>query len=124
MICDLRHTFAVHCAQAGGPLPRIQKLLGHASPVMTMRYMKPAPEAYFVEDAARIAASIQGTGAGGGTRSPGGDCAGKYQVGLTMSATNFATTRQYESVTPVPADLFKSLARNSLRAVSGAVAKW
>jgi integrase len=63
-IHDLRHTFAVRCAQAGVPLPPIQKLLGHASPVMTMRYMKHAPEAYFVEDAARIAASIQGTGIG------------------------------------------------------------
>lgn len=63
-IHDLRLTFAVPCAQAGVPLPRIQKLLGHASLVMTMRYMKHAPEAYFVEDAARIAASIQGTGAG------------------------------------------------------------
>jgi hypothetical protein len=60
----------------------------------------------------------------GGTRSPGGDCAGKYQVGLTMSATNFATTRPYESVMPVPADLSKSVSKNSLRAVSGAVAKW
>ena len=122
-IHDLRHTFADHYAQPGVPLPRTQKLLGHASPVMTMRYMRNAPEAYFVEDAARIAANSRGQGRDG-TRNPGGDCARKYQVGLTMSATNFATTRQYESVTPVPADLFKSLARNSLRAVSGAVAKW
>jgi integrase len=59
-IHDLRHTFGVHCAQSGVPLPRLQKLLGHASPVMTMRYMKHAPEAYFAEDAARVAASLQG----------------------------------------------------------------
>jgi integrase len=59
-IHDLRHTFGVHCAQAGVPLPRLQKLMGHASPVMTMRYMKHAPEAYFAEDAARLAASLQG----------------------------------------------------------------
>jgi integrase len=59
-IHDLRHTFGVHCAQAGVPLPRLQKLLGHASPVMTMRYMKHAPESYFAEDAARVAASLQG----------------------------------------------------------------
>lgn len=58
---DLRHTFGVHCAQAGVPLPRLQKLLGHASPTMTMRYMKHAPEAYFAEDAARVAASMCGT---------------------------------------------------------------
>ncbi|HXB27475.1 MAG TPA: site-specific integrase [Gemmatimonadaceae bacterium] len=59
-IHDLRHTFGVHCAQAGVPLPRLQKLMGHASPVMTMRYMKHAPESYFAEDAARLAASLQG----------------------------------------------------------------
>jgi integrase len=63
-IHDLRHTFAVHCAQAGVPLPRIQKLLGHATAVMTMRYMKHAPEAYFAEDAARIAKSMRGEGVG------------------------------------------------------------
>jgi len=28
---DLRHTFALHAAQAGVPIPRIQKLLGHAT---------------------------------------------------------------------------------------------
>jgi hypothetical protein len=59
-IHDLRHTFAVHCAHAGVPLPRLQKLLGHSSPLMTMRYMKHAPEAYFAEDAARVAASLTG----------------------------------------------------------------
>lgn len=59
-IHDLRHTFAVHCAHAGVPLPRLQRLLGHSSPLMTMRYMKHAPEAYFAEDAARVAASLQG----------------------------------------------------------------
>ena len=49
-------------AQAGVPLPRIQKLLGHASAHMTLRYMKHAPEAYFEEDAARIAGAIAGIG--------------------------------------------------------------
>ena len=29
---DLRHTFGVHWVQAGLPLPRLQKLLGHATP--------------------------------------------------------------------------------------------
>jgi len=80
-IHDLRHTFAVHCAQAGVPLPRIQKILGHASPVMTMRYMKHAPEAYFVEDAARIAANIRGTGAGVQPRSSGGEFVGYLLLG-------------------------------------------
>jgi integrase len=59
-IHDLRHTFGVHCAQAGVPIARLQKLLGHASPHMTLRYMKHAPESYFAEDAARVAASLTG----------------------------------------------------------------
>jgi integrase len=62
-IHDLRHTFGVHLAQAGVPLPRIQKLMGHASPVMTMRYMAHAPESYFQEDAARLTASMSATAA-------------------------------------------------------------
>ena len=57
---DLRHTFAVHAAQSGVPIPRIQKLLGHATVAMAMRYMKHAPEAYFAEDAARVAGSLTG----------------------------------------------------------------
>jgi len=47
-----------HRAQAGVPIARLQKLLGHASPHMTLRYMKHAPESYFAEDAAKVAASI------------------------------------------------------------------
>jgi integrase len=54
------HTFGVHCAQAGVPIVRLQKLLGHASPAMTMRYMSHAPESYFAEDAAKLAASLSG----------------------------------------------------------------
>ena len=57
---DLRHTFAVHAAQSGVPIPRIQKLLGHATVAMAIRYMKHAPEAYFAEDAARVAGSLTG----------------------------------------------------------------
>ena len=57
---DLRHTFAVHAIQAGLPLPRLQKLLGHARPAMMMRYARHAGEGYFTEDAARIAASLSG----------------------------------------------------------------
>lgn len=59
-IHDLRHTFGVHCAQAGIPIVRIQRLLGHATPLMALRYMKHAPENYFAEDAARVAASLTG----------------------------------------------------------------
>ena len=60
-IHDLRHTFGVHAAQAGIPLPRLQKLMGHATPNMTMRYAAHAPTNYFAEDAARIAASMDGS---------------------------------------------------------------
>lgn len=55
-----RGTFGVHAAQSGVPIVRLQKLMGHAAPYMTLRYMKHAPEAYFAEDAARIAGSIAG----------------------------------------------------------------
>lgn len=57
---DLRHTFAVHAAQSGVPIPRIQKLLGHSTVAMAMWYMKHAPEAYFAEDAAKVAGSLTG----------------------------------------------------------------
>ncbi|HEX4632732.1 MAG TPA: site-specific integrase [Gemmatimonadales bacterium] len=57
---DCRHTFGVHCAQAGVPIVRLQKLLGHSTPAMALRYMKHAPEAYFTEDAAKVAASLTG----------------------------------------------------------------
>jgi integrase len=35
---DLRHTFATRLVQAGVDLYKVQKLLGHRSPVMTQRY--------------------------------------------------------------------------------------
>jgi integrase len=59
-IHDARHTFGVHAAQAGVPIVRLQKLLGHATAVMTMRYMKHAPEAYMDQDSAAIAAHMAG----------------------------------------------------------------
>ena len=57
---DARHTFAVHAAQAGIPIVRLQRLLGHADPTMTLRYMKHPPEAYMDQDAAAIAAHMGG----------------------------------------------------------------
>ena len=71
-IHDLRHTLGVHCVQAGVPIVRLQKLLGHASPHMTVRYMKHAQESYFTEDAAKVAGGYQrgaepGSGGTGGT---------------------------------------------------------
>jgi integrase len=59
-IHDARQTFGVHAAQAGVPIVRLQKLLGHATPVMTMRYMKHAPEAYIDQDGAAISAHMEG----------------------------------------------------------------
>lgn len=38
-----RHTFATRLVLAGVPLPTVQRLLGHASVVTTMRYAHPAP---------------------------------------------------------------------------------
>ena len=35
---DLRHTFASHFIMKTGNLPALQKILGHASPMMTQRY--------------------------------------------------------------------------------------
>lgn len=61
-IHDARHTYAVHAAQAGVPIVRLQKLLGHSTPLMTLRYMRHAPEAYLDDDAAEIAAHMAGEG--------------------------------------------------------------
>lgn len=57
---DARHTFAVHAMMAGVPLPRLQKLLGHSTPIMSLRYMGHAPEAFLDEDAAAVASHLSG----------------------------------------------------------------
>jgi len=41
---DLRHTFATRLVQAGVDLYKVQRLLGHKSPVMTQRYAHHSPE--------------------------------------------------------------------------------
>ncbi len=41
---DLRHTFATRMVQAGIDLYKVQRLLGHKSPIMTQRYAHHYPE--------------------------------------------------------------------------------
>jgi hypothetical protein len=41
-------------------LPRLQKLLGHATPAMVMRYAAHSPEAYLDADAKKVAAALSG----------------------------------------------------------------
>jgi integrase len=43
---DLRHTFASHWVLRGGDLFKLQKILGHSNPQMTMRYAHLKPEAF------------------------------------------------------------------------------
>ena len=57
---DLRHTFASRWVAKGGDLFKLQKILGHQSVQMTMRYAHLAPDA-FKDDYARL-----GTGVGVG----------------------------------------------------------
>ncbi len=41
---DLRHTFATRLVQSGVDLYKVQRLLGHKSPMMTQRYAHQYPE--------------------------------------------------------------------------------
>ena len=50
---DLRHTFASQWVMKGGDLFKLQKILGHQSVQMTMRYAHLAPDA-FKDDYARL----------------------------------------------------------------------
>jgi len=43
---DLRHTFASHWVMKGGDIFRLQRILGHATTQMTLRYAHLAPEAF------------------------------------------------------------------------------
>lgn len=49
---SLRHTFASHFIQNGGNILTLQKILGHSSLAMTMRYPHLAPD--HLQDAVRL----------------------------------------------------------------------
>jgi integrase len=55
---DLRHTFGVHALLSGILLPRLQKLMGHESPMMTLRYAAHVPDPHLVLDAESISKSL------------------------------------------------------------------
>ena len=48
---DLRHTFASHWVMKGGDLFKLQKILGHKTVQMTMRYAHLVPEVYAADHA-------------------------------------------------------------------------
>jgi integrase len=56
---DCRHTFAVHMVRAGVDLVRLQKLLGHASLQMVLRYGKYSDESLIDSDAERLEAALR-----------------------------------------------------------------
>jgi integrase len=58
----LRHTFASHWVMDGGDLFKLQKILGHKTVQMTMRYAHLQPSA-FVEDYGRMTGLVPGDGA-------------------------------------------------------------
>lgn len=60
VVHDLRRTFAVHGLKNSVPLSRVQRILGHRTPAMTIRYSQHAPEPHADDDAARIEASMTG----------------------------------------------------------------
>ena len=61
---DLRHTFAVQMDEARVPLARIQRLLGHQTPHMTLRYQNRGPaNSYLAEDAAAFDRHLTGDSA-------------------------------------------------------------
>ncbi len=59
---DLRHTFASRWVMKGGDLFKLQRILGHQSVQMTMRYAHLAPDA-FREDYGRLADVLPAAGA-------------------------------------------------------------
>lgn len=52
----LRHTFASHFIQNGGNILTLQKILGHSTVAMTMRYAHLAPE--YLQDALKFGSNL------------------------------------------------------------------
>ena len=61
---DLRHVFAVTAVRAGVPLGDLQKLLGHKSLVMVLRYSRHSPSGFEVQARDRMEKFIKGSGEG------------------------------------------------------------
>ena len=61
---DLRHAFAVTAARASVPLGDLQKLLGHKSLVMVLRYSRHSPANFKEEARDRIERFLRGGGEG------------------------------------------------------------
>jgi len=57
---DLRRTFGTRCAVAGMPLPQLQKIMGHASAEMTMRYYVHVQEAELQRALGRVELGLPG----------------------------------------------------------------
>ncbi len=54
----LRHTFASHFVMSGGNILTLQKLLGHSSVAVTMKYAHLAPD-FMKEEVARMAFAVR-----------------------------------------------------------------
>ncbi|MBM4121354.1 MAG: hypothetical protein FJ249_02010 [Nitrospira sp.] len=54
---DLRHTFATRLVQKGVDLYKVQRLLGHKTPLMTQRYAHHSPES--LRDGVQVLDSVR-----------------------------------------------------------------
>ena len=57
-IHDLRHTFAINALMGGILSARLQRMLGHSAPAITLAYAQHLPNDYFVGDAQLLSKSL------------------------------------------------------------------